>query len=98
MTLWLVLSSATSVAAYPGRRLAAVQATLQIGRGGAALRAGDLRGRSTGHDLPAGVAAAGPEVDDPVGSGDHIEVVLDHDHRFAAVDQPMKLGEQHRDI
>ena len=34
-------------------------------------------------ELAAGVAALGPEVDDPVGLLDHVEVVLDHEHRVA---------------
>jgi hypothetical protein len=44
-------------------------------------------GRALGHDQAAGVAALGAEVDQPVGRADHVQVVLDHDQRVAAVDQ-----------
>src|SRR5262245_16581256 len=35
------------------------------------------------HHPPAAVAALGSEVDDPVGFGDHVEVVLDHHYGVA---------------
>ena len=40
--------------------------------------------------LPPRVAALGAEVDDPVGRLDHVEVVLDDEHRVARVDQPLQ--------
>ena len=43
----------------------------------------DLRRRAGADDLAARLAALGPEVDDPVRGADHVEVVLDHDHRVA---------------
>src|SRR5207302_1870476 len=43
--------------------------------------------RPDGDDLAARVAALGPEVDDPVGGADHVEVVLDDDERMAGVDE-----------
>jgi hypothetical protein len=43
------------------------------------------------HDQPSAfVAAFGPEIDDPVRFRDHIEIVLDHDHGVAGIDQPMQ--------
>jgi len=33
-----------------------------------------------------------PEVDDPVGAGDHVEVVLDDDHGAPAIDEPVEQG------
>src|SRR5262249_62235840 len=51
-----------------------------------ALDLGDLL-RRTGRDhLAAGLAALWSEVDDPVRLLDHVEVVLDHEHRVARVD------------
>ena len=50
--------------------------------------------RAGHHHAPALAAAFGPEVDDPVGLGDHVQVVLDHDHAVAAVDQPVQHADQ----
>ena len=44
--------------------------------------------------LAARLAALGPEVDDPVGGLDHVEVVLDHDHGVADVDEPPEHVQQ----
>jgi hypothetical protein len=38
-------------------------------------------------DLAAAVAAFGTDVDDPVGGLDHFEIVLDHHHGVALLDQ-----------
>ena len=45
-------------------------------------------------DRAAAVAALGAEVDDPVGRLDDVEVVLDHEHRVAGVDQALQHAEQ----
>ena len=50
--------------------------------------------RAGGHDVAALVARLGPQVDHPVGRLDHVEVVLDHHHRVAQVDQPVEHVEQ----
>ena len=47
---------------------------------------------------PPGVAAARAEVDDPVGGGDGVEVVLDQHDRVAGVDEPVQLAQQQRDV
>ena len=65
--------------------------TLAQEAAGVALR--DLRhllGRSLGDDRAAAVAALGTEVDDPVGRLDDVEVVLDHEHRVALVDEALQ--------
>jgi hypothetical protein len=41
---------------------------------------GDLIGRSRGDDAPTPLASIGPEIDDPIGARDHVEVVLDENH------------------
>ena len=46
------------------------------------------------HHLAAVLAGAGPELEHEVGLRDGGEVVLDHDHRVAAVAQPAQEGEQ----
>src|SRR5206468_4757858 len=57
-----------------------VQDLAQVLAGGRVLDRGDLlRGARRDH-LAACLAALGPEVDDPVGLLDHIQVVLDHKH------------------
>ena len=49
-------------------------------------------------DAPAGVAALRAEVYHPVGLGDDVEVVLDHDDRVAGVDQPVQHARQLLDV
>ena len=64
-------------------------------------RALDLRhvlGRAGRDELAALVAALRAEVDHPVGLLDHVEVVLDHEHRVAAVDEPLQHLEQLLDV
>ena len=58
----------------------------------------DLLGRALGDDPAAAVAALRPEVDDPVGGLDDVEVVLDDEDRVAAVDQPVEHLEQLLDV
>ena len=48
--------------------------------------------------LPAVDAAARPEVDHPVGGLDDVEVVLDHHHGVALVDQAVEHLEQLADV
>ena len=48
--------------------------------------------------LPAGLAALGPQVDDPIGGAHHIEIVLDDEQRMAGVDQPPEGAQQLGDI
>ena len=36
------------------------------------------------------VAGVGAQVDDPIGGGDHVQVVFDHDERGTAVDQTVE--------
>ena len=59
---------------------------------------GDLLGRADRDDLAAGLAAFRPEVDEVVGLLDHVEIVLDHEHRVAAVDEPLQHLEQLLDV
>ena len=54
--------------------------------------AGDSFGRSLGDDAASSGAAFRAQVEDPVGIGDHIEVVLDHDHCITRIDQTMQDG------
>ena len=58
----------------------------------------DLLGRADGDDLAARLAALGAEVDQVVGLLDHVEIVLDHEHRVAAVDEPLQRLEQLLDV
>ena len=44
------------------------------------------------------LAAFGAEVDDPVGRLDHVEIVLDDDHRVAEIDQPAEHVQQLADV
>ena len=47
-------------------------------------------GRRGRHHLTAGFAAIGAEVNHPVGFSDHVQVVLDHHHAVAAVDEAVQ--------
>src|ERR1019366_5933401 len=47
-----------------------------------------------GHDGPTAGPAVRAEVDQPVRGLEHVEVVLDHHHRIALLDQPVKNAEQ----
>ena len=48
----------------------------------------DRLGRSVADHVAAPCATFGPHVDHPVGRLDHVQVVLDHDHRVARLDEP----------
>ena len=48
--------------------------------------------------LAAAVAAFRPQVDDPVGGLDHLQIVLDHHHGVAGVDQLVQHFEQLGDV
>ena len=64
------------------------------------MRAGahHIFGRSGGHQLASAIAAFGAQVDDPVGLGDQVEVVLDHQHAVAAVHQAVQYVDQLFDV
>ena len=51
---------------------------------------GDLFRGPLGDDLAAGLAAFRAKVDDPVGGGNQIEVVLDDQHRVAPFDKALQ--------
>jgi len=50
--------------------------------------------RSRRDDFPAGVAAFRPKIDDVVGCLDHIQVMLNQEHRVSGVDEPVQGLEQ----
>ena len=64
----------------------------------AGLDLGDVLGRALGDDLTAAEATLGPDVDDPVGVLDDVEVVLDDDDRVALVDEALEDVEQLADV
>ena len=59
---------------------------------------GHFRGRAGAHDCAARVAALGPEVDDPVGGADHVEIVLDDDERMPRGDELPERAQELRDV
>ena len=63
-----------------------------------ALHARDLFRRARDHDLAAGMAALGPEIDDVVGGLDHVHVMLDQEHGVPGVDQLVQRREQPLDV
>ena len=59
---------------------------------------GDIFGRTRDDDAAAAGAAFGAEVDDPVGRFDDVEIVLDHEHRVAPIDEAIEHAEQPADV
>ena len=55
-------------------------------------------GRSLGDHLPALVPSFRPQVDDPIGGLDHVQIVLDDDDGVAGIRQAVKDVEQALDI
>src|SRR5580704_770513 len=58
----------------------------------------DLFWRARRDDLAALIAALGPQVDEPVGGFDDVEIVLDDDERRAGVEQLAECGEKFGDV
>ncbi len=56
-------------------------------RGGGGAGPSRLLGSALGNDQAAGGARLGADLDDPVGGGEHVHVVLNHDHAVSAVHQ-----------
>ena len=59
---------------------------------------GDFFRRAGGDDPAARLAAFRPQVDDPVGRLDHVEIVLDDQHRVAGVDEVVQHLQQQLDV
>src|SRR5205085_5437491 len=59
---------------------------------------GDVLGCSRRHYQPATLSTLGPEINDPIGGLDHVEVVLDYQHRVSTIDQSVQHVEQHADV
>jgi hypothetical protein len=59
---------------------------------------GDALGCAGRGDPSAVGTAAGAEVDDVVGVRDHVEVVLDHDHGRARLEQPVEDRQENADV
>ena len=55
---------------------------------------GDARDRAREHELAAFLAASGPELDHVIGGANRLRIVLDDEHRVAAVAQAMQQPEQ----
>src|SRR3954471_22312484 len=70
----------------------------QVLAGVAATCGGDLLGRAFGHRPAPTRAAFRPHVDQPVRRLDHLEIVLDDDHRVARVDQRVQHLQQLPDV
>ena len=81
----------------PIGRLRGPGAVGQVRRGGDCPRRRRPRGRAP--PPPAAlVAPARAQVDDPVGTGDDVHVVLDDDDRVAGIDQPVQLAHEQLDV
>jgi len=48
--------------------------------------------------VAAGIAPLRPEIEDPVGFDDDVEIVLDYDDRIARVHQPVQHAQQLLDV
>src|ERR1035441_128499 len=70
----------------------------QVSAGVAGLAPGDGFGRPLGYDLAAGITAFRPEINDPIGSLDDIQVVFDDNEGVAGSPQFEQDFEQLGDI
>ena len=87
----------TGPAAF-SRQRSAGEDLLHVLAGEAIADPGQLFRRAFGDDRAAAKTTLGSEVDDVVGGLDHVEVVLDDDHRIAALDQRMQDAQQAVDV
>jgi hypothetical protein len=55
-------------------------------------------GVPVGHDIAPAIAAFRADIDDVIRHFDDVEVVLDHDHGIAMIDQDCKDGDQAFDV
>src|SRR3569623_2101471 len=94
------LRATTAVAARRGSALllGTLEQRLDVLAGEAARGLRDLFRRAGRDDLATTGAALGPEVDDPVRGLDLVEVVLDHEHGVAVVDEAIQHLEQLLDV
>src|ERR1019366_4061922 len=60
--------------------------------------AGDLLRRALPYNAPTALAAFRAEVDDPIGFGNEVQVMLDDNHRMAAIHHPLKPLYQPLDV
>ena len=58
----------------------------------------DVFGRAGADQRSAGVTALRPQIDDPVGRADHVQIVLDDEQRMAGVDQSAECAQELCDI
>ena len=58
----------------------------------------DLLRRSSRDDFAALVSRLWSQIDDPVGTFNHFEIVLDYDQRMPGVDEPLEQLQQHCDV
>jgi hypothetical protein len=54
--------------------------------------------RTANHDSPAFITGVRAKVNQPVGTLDDIEIVLNYDHRMSRVHEPLKHLEQHAHV
>src|SRR3569623_1143982 len=94
------LRATTAIAARRGRAelLVALEQRLDVLAGEAARVLRNLFRRARRDDLATTGAALGPEVDDPVRGLDDVEVVLDHEHGVAVVDEAVQHLEELLDV
>ena len=55
-------------------------------------------GRAVRDDVTAFVAGFRPEVNDPIGALDDVEVVLDDEHRMTGIDETLKSLQQNTNV
>ena len=59
---------------------------------------GNVFGRAVRDDVTAFVTRVGPQVNDPIGALDDVEVVLDDEHRMAGINETLKSFQQNADV
>ena len=59
---------------------------------------GDVLRGSLGNDPSACTSGVGPHIDNPVGTLDHVQVMLDDDYSVAGIDQAVEHVNQHSNV
>src|SRR5262245_43959528 len=88
-----MMSSRETIGRYPAFRLSARRSS-----GCRYWPVYDVLTSATCSGVPAATAAFRAEIDDPVRRLDHVQIVLDHQHGVAAIDQPMEHFQQQPDV
>src|SRR5665811_1439374 len=96
--MWLARTSAVCFGRSERVTSAVCESSSEIRSGLAAFCGRNSRRNARGHDAAAFIPRARSHVDDPVALRDQRHIVLDNEHRIAAIHQAVELLHQFLDI